>query len=95
MQRRPLLEEGEKCSAAAVSLKQGGQKVIFQNVQGLTFHPVVDDLLSLLGGALGEPVVTEQRRDLVCVHQLPGHEGQGAKGHLFIAQGMKKQERSG
>lgn len=49
----------------------------------LTFHPVRDELLSLLGGAPGEPVVSEQSRHLVGVHQLPWHEGQRAKRHLF------------
>ena len=53
---------------------------------------MVDNFLSLLGGALGEPVVTEQYRDLVCVHQLPRHEGQRAKRHLFIAQRMEKEQ---
>lgn len=46
---------------------------------------MADNFLRLLGGALGEPVVTEQRRDLVGVHQLTGHEGQRAERHLFTA----------
>lgn len=55
----------------------------------LTFHSVGDNFLSLLGRALSEPVVTEQRCDLVGVHQLPRHEGQRAKRHLFTARWME------
>lgn len=56
----------------------------------LTFHPVADKFLRLLGGAFGEPVVTEQRRDLVGVHQLTGHEGQRAERHLFTAEQSRR-----
>jgi len=52
----------------------------------LTLHPVIDDLLRLLGRALREPVVTQQHCDLVGVHQLPRHEGQRAKWHLLMVQ---------
>lgn len=53
---------------------------------------MVNYFLSLLGRALGEPVVAEQRRDLVGVHQLPRHEGQGTKRHLFVAQRAEKEQ---
>lgn len=67
------------------------KQCLFKN--RLTFHPVIHNFLSLLGGALGEPVVAEQRCDLVGVHQLPRHEGQRAKGHLFIAHGVEQQQQ--
>lgn len=60
----------------------------------LTSHPVIDYFLSLLGRTLREPVVTEQNCDLVCVHQLPRHEGQRTKGHLFTAQWMGGKKRA-
>lgn len=60
-----------------------GRKGVLQGWGDLTFHPVRDEFLSLLGGAPGEPVVSEQSRHLVGVHQLPWHEGQRAKRHLF------------
>lgn len=52
----------------------------------LTFHPVIDKFLSLLGRALGEPVIPQQHCDFIGVHQFSGHKGQGAKWHLFIVQ---------
>lgn len=55
---------------------------------------MVDNFLSLLGGALREPVVTQQRCDLIGVHQLPRHEGQRAEWHLFTAQWMEKEWQS-
>lgn len=57
----------------------------------LTFHPVIDDFLSLFGRTLSEPVVTQQHCDLVGVHQLPRDEGQRAKWHLFIARWTEKE----
>lgn len=58
----------------------------------LTFHPVIDNFLCLLGRALSKPVVTKQHRDLVGVHQLPRHEGQRAKRHLFIGQWTEQEQ---
>lgn len=60
----------------------------------LTAHPVSDDFSSLLGGALGEPVVAQQHRHLVGVHELPGHEGQGAKRHLLTVWTVKGKKRT-
>lgn len=56
-----------------------------------------DEFLSLFGGALSEPVVSEQSSHLVGVHQLPRHEGQRAKRHLFTAGGggVKGHDRRG
>ena len=57
------------------------QYSIFQNK--LTFHPVINDFLSLLGRAFGKPVVTKQHRHLIGVDQFPRHEGQRPKGNLL------------
>lgn len=53
---------------------------LFENK--LTFHPVSDDFLGLLGRALSKPVVSEQYCELISVHQLPRHKGQRTKRHL-------------
>lgn len=76
MSQHPLLDVNVYC-------RRGGGE--------LTFHPVRYEFLSLLGGAPGEPVVTEQSRHLVGVHQLPWHEGQRAKRHLFRVRGRKEE----
>ena len=48
----------------------------------LTFHPVINDSLSLFGRAFGKPVVTKQHRHLIGVDQFPRHECQRPKGNL-------------
>lgn len=91
MQQRPLLHQQEQCRG--IVLNWHNAAFLREDRNRLTFHPVVNNFLSLLGRALGEPVVAKQRRDLVGVHQLPRHEGQGAKRHLFIAQRIDKEQK--
>lgn len=55
---------------------------------------MLDNFLSLLGGALGEPVVAQQHCDLVGVNEFPGHEGQRAKWHLLKVQRMVRNSRT-
>lgn len=95
VQQHPLLDEEEQCGVMALNWHNAfvfprEDNNVFRD--RLTFHPVIDNFLRLLGGALGEPVVTEQRCDLIGVHQLPRHEGQVAKRYLCYSTVDKKLE---